>query len=181
MSANPVKAMRRAAERSAGAQYVKGCSARKAAFAACLIMAAIAVSVGIDRAGDATGQAEVDETVTAAQMIEAVNDGGGSSVGSAVDGTPDGFEDEFFPIAEYREVRHSADGRVVGLTATGEPSAVFKRCQEQMEARGWTGIDSGQSGRATFLKGQGRYGWACLDCTETGEDTAVVIIVERRE
>lgn len=173
-------ATHKAAARGEKAQTVKGRSARKAAFAACLIMVSIAVAVGIEWAGDATGQNEVDEKVTAAQMIEAVNEDS-SFVGYAIDGAPDGFEDELFPVAGYREVRHSADGRVVGLTAAGKPSAVFERCREQMEARGWTGIDSGQSGRATFLKEQGRYRWACLDCTEAGDDTAVVIIIERRE
>lgn len=149
--------------------------------ALCAISAVVACSVGIDRMmmGDAQAQAPASP-VGAAQMVQAAS-GDGTMAGVFEHGLPAGFQDELFDADGFEDLRHTADGKVAGMSAKGAPEEVCARLSRQMVERGWTAFDSGDTARTTFVKDTGQFAWACIDCTEVGGRTSVVVVLQRKD
>lgn len=141
-----------------------------------VLVAVVAVSGPLERGASGAGTASA--TDGAMRMVQAVWEGDGT-VGTGEPGLPQGFADEVLPTEGFSEVRHTPDGRIVGMTSSEDPVQTFERCAGLLQERGWLCIDSRQQGRASFLKGDGAWRWAYLDCTAAGDATAVVIVVEK--
>lgn len=146
---------------------------------AAIVAAVVAVIAGSDGIAVAvSGGRSAADSVTAAQMMKAVNEGSGI-VGASEEGVPADFESLVFSTEGFGQLQHAPDGRIVGLVREGSPETVMGLCSERMQANGWTFIESGQSTRASFLKGEGAYRWAYVDCTAVGGDTSVVVVLDR--
>lgn len=142
------------------------------------IVAALAGSDGIANAVAGSGGGA--GSVTAGQMVQAVSEGSGV-FGLSETGMPAGFDDGVFSTEGFAQLQHTPDGKIAGMVRAGSPEDVMKLCRDRLEANGWTYIESGQGTRASFLKGDGAYTWAYVDCTAVGDDTSVVIVLDRGE
>ena len=88
---------------------------------------------------------------------------------------PAGFEDEVLCVAGFEDVRVSPEGSVVGFTARGTPSDVFKQVEALMRERGWAVVPAGDGVSGTFLKETGSYRWASVGCVRVADTTSVVV------
>lgn len=88
---------------------------------------------------------------------------------------PAGFEDEVLCVAGFEDVRVSPGGSVVGFTARGAPSDVFKQVEALMRERGWALVPAGDGASGTFLKETGSYRWASVGCVRVADTTSVVV------
>lgn len=144
-----------------------------------IVVTVIAVLAGSDGIADAVSGGRAGAgSVTATQMVRAAGEGSGI-IGTSEEGVPADFESLVFSTRGFKQLQHSPDGRIVGLVRGGSPETVMGQCSERMQANGWTYIESGQGTRASFLKGEGAYRWAYVDCTAVGGDTSVVIVLDR--
>lgn len=145
-----------------------------------IVIVLVALAVGIDRFQKVQDIQMSGSSVTATEMVRSIASGEDAARCMAASGVPDGFEEELFSIQGFQEVQQSSDGGVVGMVSAESPSETLDRCRSSMEGRGWTYMESGQGNRGTFVKGQGQYGWCCIDCTAVGDSTSVVVLLERR-
>lgn len=140
------------------------------------IVAALAGSNGIaDAVAGSQGNAG---SVTAAEMVQAASRGSGM-LGSSEAGVPADFESSVFSTEGFGQLQHTPDGRIVGMVCSGAPDDAMELCKKRLQENGWTYIESGQGNRASFLKEEGAYTWAYVDCTAVGDDTSVVVVLDR--
>lgn len=85
------------------------------------------------------------------------------------------FEAELFSLAPFEDVRATEDGSVVGFTAPGDAQAAFSLVVQRMEESGWIVVPSGSDQAGSFVKGEGRLGWAFATCLAVGDATSVVV------
>lgn len=144
-----------------------------------IAVAIVAALAGSDGIADAVAGDQGDTgTVTAAQMVQAASRGSGV-FGSSEAGVPADFESSVFSTEGFGQLQHTPDGRIVGMVCSGAPEDTMELCKGRLQENGWTYIESGQGNRTSFLKQEGSYTWAYVDCTAVGDDTSVVVVLDR--
>ena len=88
---------------------------------------------------------------------------------------PEAFADEVGFLEGARDVRVSADDKVVGYVVDDDSESVLVRLVGLMEARGWKSVDLGEAQGCTFVKSGGSCTWALATCTQVGENTSVSV------
>lgn len=90
---------------------------------------------------------------------------------------PPDFENEVVDLKDFSEVCISSDASVIGFLSPKDVKSTQAFCTDSLTTKGWTEIESGQEGIASYIRADERYSWILLSCTVVGEDTAVVLRV----
>lgn len=98
-----------------------------------------------------------------------------TTVGQSDAGPPAGFEDEALRLEGRREVRVEERVGVLGFSCSGGVAETLAALEEELCAKGWSGVRSGEEGAESFVKGSGRYRWLFVACAGVGESTSVVV------
>ncbi len=88
---------------------------------------------------------------------------------------PKGFEEELLSPESTGAVLVSSNGRTVGFTIRKDPQSAFEAFKEELCAKGWASIPSGQGASSSFVKAAGTYTWAFVSCVEVSGETSVVV------
>lgn len=90
-------------------------------------------------------------------------------------GPPEGFEDEALRLEGRLDVRVDERNGVLGFSCSGKVAETLDALEEELSAKGWSGMRSGDEGSGSFVKGSGRYRWMFVSCVGVGETTSVVV------
>ncbi len=71
----------------------------------------------------------------------------------------------------------ASGGATLGFTRQGSAAENFAWAQGELGRKGWSFVPSGNNVAGTFVKGQGKYRWAALTCTEVGSGSSIVLTV----
>ncbi|MEC4176740.1 hypothetical protein VIN30_09810 [Adlercreutzia sp. R7] len=95
--------------------------------------------------------------------------------GTVLAEAPPWFSDEVFSLEGFEDVRANENWTVMGFSFAGsvDEALAWGRCQ--LEAGGWTVVESGVAGAFTAVKEGGRLSWLLLSGTGVGERTCVVV------
>ncbi|MGI6105808.1 MAG: hypothetical protein ACOYD7_06450 [Raoultibacter sp.] len=85
------------------------------------------------------------------------------------------FTEEVLDLSHYSELYVSETESVISFLTSESPESLFAGCTEELCAKGWTRVESGQATASSFVKGEGRYTWLFLDCASIGNDTSALI------
>lgn len=156
--------------RRSGAQGTARLRLRRAAGALALCAAALAAG---SCAADAARPSVAGEAlgIAGAQAASVLPLADGAQEASL----PDGFEDEAVPLAGCEDVRADEGGGLVGFSRKGDAADALAWLRACAEEKGWTAVESGLDGCATFVKGKGRYRWMLATCTQAGDWSSVVV------
>jgi hypothetical protein len=88
---------------------------------------------------------------------------------------PTYYEQEAYLPDSYYDVRVSDKENVIGFLSKEPCATVFEACSNQMLAKGWTEVPSGQAYCSTFLKTEGIYRWALISCSDVSGDSSIVV------
>ena len=98
-----------------------------------------------------------------------------ASTGPAQAELPEGFESEVLDLAQVEGLRVAAGGTVVGFSLQGDASEAFAQLSTQLQANGWSAVESGRPDCGSFVKGEGTYTWLFVSCTQVGDGVSVVL------
>lgn len=90
---------------------------------------------------------------------------------------PPSFEEEVLSLEGRVDVRVDERGGVVGFSVEGRAGEAFATVSRELEAKGWTGVESGAATCGTFAKDQGAYRWVFASCVQVGGTACVVVQV----
>lgn len=99
----------------------------------------------------------------------------GKSGGESKRDAPARFEEEVLSLEGVSEMRVDPRSAIVGFTSAKAADHVFKDASDELEARGWTFVDSGSNTCGTFVKEAGTYRWVFVSCVQVGSSTSVVV------
>lgn len=88
---------------------------------------------------------------------------------------PEGFESEVLDLSQAEGLRVAAEGTVVGFSLQGDASDAFAQLSEQLQARGWSAVESGRPDCGSFVKDDGVYTWLFVSCTQVGDGVSAVL------
>ena len=89
---------------------------------------------------------------------------------------PEGYVEEVLDTAKLQSVKVAHDGAVVGFCMEDDAQEAFEKLAGQLEEKGWTLVESGQSSCGSFVKQGGRYGWLFVSCTDVGSKASAVVL-----
>lgn len=95
--------------------------------------------------------------------------------GSYSNNLPAGFEEEI-ALQGDSPFAVSSDGRTIGFTRKGSASEVMASIQNDLEAKGWTCVPSGQDSATTFVKDEGLFRWLAVTCVSVEDEVSVVLV-----
>lgn len=91
---------------------------------------------------------------------------------------PPSFEEELLALEGRADVRADARAGIAGFTVEEPPDQAFSELSSELEAKGWSRVESGAAACGTFAKNEGPYRWAFASCVGSGTATCVVVQVE---
>lgn len=91
---------------------------------------------------------------------------------------PPSFEEELVALEGRADVRADARAGIVGFTVEEPPDRAFSELSSELEAKGWSCVESGAAACGTFARNEGSYRWAFASCVRSGTATCVVVQVE---
>ena len=77
------------------------------------------------------------------------------------------------PSVLHEAMRTTAESSGAGPPAGFEDEAL--RLEGRQDAKGWSGVRSGNEGSESFVKDDGRYRWMFVACVDAGGSTSVVV------
>lgn len=108
-------------------------------------------------------------------VLQSLDDGAEGALGARE--APPSFEDEVLSLEGRADVRVDERGGVVGFSVEDRAGEAFAAVSRELEARGWTGVESGAATCGTFAKDRGAYRWAFASCVQVGSTACVVVQV----
>lgn len=95
--------------------------------------------------------------------------------GSFSNDLPQGYDQEI-GLSGDSPTAVSTDGRTIGFSMVGSPDEVLATIRADLEERGWTYVESGQSAACTFAKDEGVFCWLAVTCVAVDDETSVVLV-----
>ena len=100
---------------------------------------------------------------------------GGEFVEVRTGDPPQGFEDEVLRLDGREDVRVEERLGLVGFSCSGAAEETFSSLEQELQAKGWIDVESGNEGWKSFVKNSGPYRWAFVACVRVGTWTSVVV------
>ena len=80
-----------------------------------------------------------------------------------------GFTQELLSVDSYSAVLVAEGRNLVGFASNLAASALYEQCLEELTAKGWVAVPSGQENQCSLVKETGEYTWAYLVCADSSE------------
>lgn len=148
------------------------------ALRACAVLLAIALLVpAVEAVGQSSRPSALREASDAffreTPVLQSLDDEAEGALGARE--APPSFEDEVLSLEGRADVRVDERGGVVGFSVEGRAGEAFATVTRELEAKGWTGVESGAATCGTFAKDGGAYRWAFASCVQVGSTACVVV------
>lgn len=113
--------------------------------------------------------------VASADRPSVVREVEGEFVEARTGDPPRGFEDEVLRLDGREDVRVEERLGLVGFSCSGAAEETFSSLEQELQAKGWLGVESGNEEWRSFVKNSGTYRWAFVACVRVGAWTSVVV------
>lgn len=155
---------------------------RTRALRACAALLALALLIlAVEAAGRASRPGALREAADpllwggAGSALQALDDAGDAAAETVE--APPSFEEEVLSLKGRADARVDEQGDVAGFSVKASADDAFTAVSFELEAKGWTRVDSGAAACGTFVKERGAYRWAFASCVQAGAATCVVVQV----
>ena len=92
---------------------------------------------------------------------------------------PVSINSEVLDLSNRQDLRVSENRDLLSFIENLNPTSTYACLKRELESKGWESIESNSDVMGTFIKGSGEYRWLSLTCIEQGNQTIVLMQLEK--